>query len=253
MKKINTYHSQTRRALSGILSRGRLFFLPVVISLICSSCKVRQYHFIGGQWQHEEKKYTLVNKEKGATFVYNLDEMNYTLPENILLTSETAFSDTETFRPDKFCRSILKKVNYNQDTDSLYFILQGHLIVFSSPEFHLHTATGFIDLTRTVKGEYPNPSIDWYDEEGIMDHYIYRTIYCSKKEKQYLVKDVFRWRREYIHMVYIYQSRTRKNKHISPRIWRTTYDVTDPVNVIHVGKMLTKYNRISIMNTLQNR
>ncbi len=253
MKKYEKYCYKINRCLSKLSLIGRLAPVLCVVTMVFTSCKVQQYHFIAGEWQQDIKQHSLVNEEKGCTFVYNLDELNYTLPENILLISETVSPVDKSFRPDKFSQSILKKVNYNPKTDSIYFILQGHLIVFSSPEFNLHTASCYIDLTRIVKDEHPNPSIDWYTEESVMDHYIYRTIYHSRKKKQYLVKDVFRWREEYINMVYIYQSQTKANRETSPRIWRTSYDVTDPMNVIYVGRLISKHNRISIRNTLRNR
>lgn len=233
-----------------LLIHFRFALLLTIITVMLSSCIVQKHHFISGKWKINEHELTISNQSKNICFIYNPDEDRYMRP---YIKESLLAPDKGRYLVDKFSDKVLKKVGYDAQKDSIYFILQGHMILFSSPTFDLSTANNFIDLLskQNVNGEYPALSMNYYGKKEIRNHCVYSTIYISRKKKQCLVKDVFKYKNGYLNFVYIIQSKTKNNKKLSPRVWTTEWDVTDPINILFTGRILQKRNKIAVLNLLK--
>jgi hypothetical protein len=246
--------------------------LVLLAYTVCSSCGIQKYNFVDGDWKFDSENYNIVNNEKGF-FVCGLFGIEYPLSsqyEVILPQRRDSFPD---YKIDKYYDSMLKRVGYNAKTDSIYFILHGYLCVFSSPVYDLNTFGSYIDLTTyepptiAEDNRYIKSSANLYikdDSNYFLKHHpdscIFRTIYCSKKDKQFLVKDVYKKGNQYLNFLYIYQSRTDKfekskltqmvrKKH--PIEIMAVFDMTDIQSIYVMARFITHAERITIANALR--
>lgn len=154
---------------------------------------------------------------------------------------------------DKLTKSVLKKVNFNIQADTLLFILRGNVLAYCSPDFDQREATNAISLNRDDEWSITDPPIRAVypdDKTNENSNEIFRILYYYPRQKQYLIKDCFRVKNGYLHFVYIFQSRIKKYSQTNPREWCTMWDVTDPQHIFYTIELFRRANALSVRNRL---
>jgi len=226
-----------------------------------SSCQTSRHFLIrDAKWglETEENFQVLNDSTTGDKFFYHAISLDrairgeipmelFSLPrlkESIEINPGLKPSDL-----DDLTKSVLKSVGFNIQSDTLYFIVRGNIIAFWSPEYDRKSATNAIIY---------NPNIGWdiektpmkgvKDPSELNDEDIFRTLYYYPRKKQYLIRDCFQANDGYLNFVYIFQSRTNRNKKTNPREWCCMWDVTSPQNIFYTVQLLNSAKAISIKN-----
>ncbi len=242
-----------------------LIFIVTIVS--CQSSKlflVKDTVWMKGIETDYSKLEDTVNGHKYYYNAIKVDKyIHGEIPDELFLhprfdTKEAASGNSEIsgdLKVDKLSKSVLDNVNFNIDTDTIYFVIKGNIIVYSSPTFNKEQATNVISLHSEYEWNITNPPIRalYKDDIPSTNKYdIFRTFYYYPKQKRYLIKDCFEVENGFMHFVYIFQSLTDDNKNTNPREWRTMWDVTSPQHIFNTVQLFKSANALSIKNRISN-
>ncbi len=236
----------------------------VLIIILFSSCQTSRHYLVKNQeWAlATEGNYQIIKDTvTDEKFFYNvilLDNHFYgdLSSELFSLPVLNGFDkENKNLHIDDLTKSVLKSVEFEIQTDTLYFIVRGNIIAFSSPDFDINKATSIISLDSKSEWNIEDPPMRTIYHESLFEfngNDIFRTLYYYPKKKQYLIRDCFRTKDAYLNLVYIFQSRTKKYEKTKPREWCTMWDVTSPQNIFHTVKLFKTANALSVKNKLEN-
>lgn len=235
-----------------IYMKNSCYVLLICALIGLSSCNVCRYSVIKG-WEIDTVSETMKNQKLGL-------ELSFKMREGWIVDSEFFFYPTDSLKTqdkvcaDKYTQEILNEVGFDFERDSICYEIRRWVICYITDRYDPKRANRLIDLSHFGRDGRPCQ----YGESAISPKaaevkkgVIYQQIYCSEKEKRYIVQDFIPWNGRFISFVYPIQSKTKKNRDLDPCVWITMGDVTKPTNIVGTANLLEQCRNLSIKNAMR--
>jgi hypothetical protein len=169
------------------------------------------------------------NQDESKVFAYNSDSVTTSIVDFgfSMITNEKQLGETKAYHA-----RLLKAIDFNPKTDSLYFIYSGWVLVYSTPSLDLsevarwHDMTGYAEAEEEQDPEKKQEMKSWksydasLDPVRYMENAIYTFAYADPEIHLWLRKDVYKDGDRYINFVYPFQNDyNAKISFMRPRVW----------------------------------
>lgn len=220
----------------------------ILLSNFLYACNQLPYNTIKGEWIQNATEMSLRNSLTGKKYIY--DDPGALYSQKITQSQlHQLNADNNNPNIDDYTRDILSDVGFNKKTDTVYFSFDGYLIVYSSPDMKINKAASFINLKSSPEKikNYSFTPIDFFSAKAFSKKdCIFQNAYLRKKEKQYIIRYVYRIQDHYMNWVYIFQSKTNNIPY-----YITLRDLTNPLNIMTLDYLTRPSRIITLRNARQ--